>query len=61
MKLPYVSVANLRAETMLPYASEFGFTPASRSKIHAPQDSDDEPDLFGNRLLPATFTETLCC
>lgn len=32
---PYVSVANRQAEIMLRIASEFGFTPASRSRISA--------------------------
>lgn len=32
---PYVSIANRQAEIMLRIASEFGFTPASRSRISA--------------------------
>lgn len=33
---PYLSIANRQAELMLRVASEFGFTPASRSRISAP-------------------------
>ncbi len=33
MQSPYVSVANRQAEIMMRIASEFGFTPASRSRI----------------------------
>ena len=46
---PYVSVANRQAEIMMRIASEFGFTPASRSRISVPQQSDlplfDLPDV----------------
>jgi P27 family predicted phage terminase small subunit len=41
---PYVSIANRQAEIMMRYASEFGFTPASRSRISTPVDR--EPTLF---------------
>lgn len=41
---PYVSIANRQAEIMMRYASEFGFTPASRSRISMP--AHDEPGLF---------------
>jgi P27 family predicted phage terminase small subunit len=41
---PYVSVANRQAEIMMRIASEFGFTPASRSRISTPP--DHEPNLF---------------
>jgi P27 family predicted phage terminase small subunit len=41
---PYVSIANRQAEIMMRIASEFGFTPASRSRISTP--SADERDLF---------------
>jgi P27 family predicted phage terminase small subunit len=41
---PYVSIANRQAEIMMRYASEFGFTPASRSRISRP--ADHESDLF---------------
>lgn len=40
---PYVSIANRQAEIMLRIAGEFGFTPASRSRIAPPP---PEPDLF---------------
>ena len=43
---PYVSIANRQAEIMMRIASEFGFTPASRSRISAPP--RQEPDLFSN-------------
>ena len=41
---PYVSVANRQAEIMMRIASEFGFTPASRSRIST--HSNMEPTLF---------------
>ena len=41
---PYVSIANRQAEIMMRIASEFGFTPASRSRIATP--SVAEPNLF---------------
>ena len=41
---PYVSVANRQAEIMMRIASEFGFTPASRSRIST--HSKTEPTLF---------------
>lgn len=33
---PYLAIANRQAEFMMRVASEFGFTPASRSRISAP-------------------------
>lgn len=33
---PYLAIANRQAEIMLRVAAEFGFTPASRSRISAP-------------------------
>jgi P27 family predicted phage terminase small subunit len=41
---PYVAIANRQAEIMMRIASEFGFTPASRSRIATP--SPTEPTLF---------------
>ncbi len=41
---PYVAIANRQTEIMMRIASEFGFTPASRSRISAP--SQAEPTLF---------------
>jgi P27 family predicted phage terminase small subunit len=41
---PYVAIANRQAEIMMRIASEFGFTPASRSRISTP--SVTEPTLF---------------
>lgn len=43
---PYVSIANRQAEIMMRYASEFGFTPASRGRITAPK--ENEADLFSS-------------
>src|SRR3954471_5752093 len=37
---PYVSIANRQAEIMMRIASEFGFTPASRSRISTPAPND---------------------
>ena len=39
-----VLIANRQAEIMMRIASEFGFTPASRSRISAPVER--EPGLF---------------
>jgi P27 family predicted phage terminase small subunit len=41
---PYLSIANRQAELMMRIASEFGFTPASRSRITAPP--PDQLPLF---------------
>ena len=41
---PYLAIANRQAEIMMRIASEFGFTPASRSRIATP--SLTEPSLF---------------
>ena len=41
---PYISIANRQAEIMMRIASEFGFTPASRSRIAIPREV--EPTLF---------------
>lgn len=46
---PYLSIANRQAEIMMRIAAEFGFTPASRSRISAPNAT--EPDLFDS--IPA--------
>jgi P27 family predicted phage terminase small subunit len=43
---PYVSIANRQTEIMMRIASEFGLTPASRSRISAPQ--PPERDLFSS-------------
>jgi P27 family predicted phage terminase small subunit len=43
---PYVAIANRQTEIMMRIASEFGFTPASRSRISAP--SQPETDLFSH-------------
>jgi P27 family predicted phage terminase small subunit len=41
---PYLAIANRQAELMMRIASEFGFTPASRSRIAAPP--PDQLPLF---------------
>jgi phage terminase small subunit len=41
---PYLAIANRQAEIMMRIASEFGFTPVSRSRISAPD--PQEPTLF---------------
>ena len=43
---PYVSIANRQAEIMMRIASEFGFTPASRSRISAPAPDRAQATLF---------------
>ena len=43
---PYLAVANRQAEIMMRIASEFGFTPASRSRISVPL--PDQLPLFGS-------------
>jgi len=43
---PYVSIANRQAEIMMRIASEFGFTPASRSRISAPAEDWPQASLF---------------
>jgi len=49
MQSPYVSIANRQAEIMMRIASEFGFTPASRSRISTPSpESATFFDLFGS-------------
>ena len=48
---PYLAIANRQTEIMMRIASEFGFTPASRSRIRAPQET--APSLFD---LPALST-----
>jgi hypothetical protein len=40
---PYVSIANRQAEIMMRIASEFSFTPASRSQISAPAEAGQLP------------------
>lgn len=44
MQSPYIAMANRQAEIMMRIASEFGFTPASRSRICAPP--KDQLPLF---------------
>ena len=47
---PYVAVANRQAEIMMRIASEFGFTPASRSRIATPPVA--ERGLFDTTIDP---------
>jgi phage terminase small subunit len=49
---PYVSIANRQAEIMMRIASEFGFTPASRSRIATPP--PNERTLFDIVEHPAS-------
>lgn len=50
LQSPYVSIANRQAEIMMRIASEFGFTPASRSRISAPEPRESATlDLFNPR------------
>jgi P27 family predicted phage terminase small subunit len=44
MQSSYVAIANKQAKIMMRIASEFGFTPASRSRISIP--AEREPTLF---------------
>lgn len=44
MQSPYIAIQNRQAELMMRIASEFGFTPASRSRIRSPKIK--EPSLF---------------
>jgi P27 family predicted phage terminase small subunit len=37
---PYVAIANRQTEIMMRIASEFGFTPASRSRISTPAEAE---------------------
>ena len=41
---PYLAIANRQSEIMMRIASEFGLTPASRSRIAAP--AERRPSLF---------------
>ena len=43
MQNPYLSIANRAMEQMLKLSQEFGFTPASRSKIHIGTAKKDKP------------------
>lgn len=47
---PYVAVANRQAEIMIRIAAEFGFTPASRSRIAMP--TETERTLFDFEEAP---------
>ena len=49
---PYVSIANRQAEIMMRIASEFGFTPASRSRITPPLRADKHCLMLSIRMKP---------
>jgi P27 family predicted phage terminase small subunit len=51
---PYVSIANRQTEIMMRIASEFGFTPASRSRISTPP-KNEPPSLFDLMGDPSRF------
>ena len=51
MQSPYIPLANRQAEIMMRIASEFGFTPASRSRIRA--EPKGEQDLFSHAARDA--------
>lgn len=51
---PYISISNRQAEIMMRIASEFGFTPASRSRIATPATTPDEPTLFDRMDNPTS-------
>jgi P27 family predicted phage terminase small subunit len=51
---PYLAIANRQAEIMMRIASEFGFTPASRSRIATPSASPPPFDLFNPEPPRAT-------
>jgi phage terminase small subunit len=56
---PYLAIANRPSEIMMRIASEFGLTPASRSRISAPQPPTEsllERRLSKNRRLWRNFT-----
>lgn len=53
---PYVSIANRQAGIMMHIASEFGFTPASRSRIST-RPSANEPNLFDFFSQPEKSSE----
>ena len=40
LQSPYISIVNRQAEIMMRLASEFGFTPASRSRISVPVNAE---------------------
>jgi P27 family predicted phage terminase small subunit len=52
---PYLAIANRQAEIMMRIASEFGFTPASRSRISAP--TANGPSLFDLMEAPSDTAE----
>jgi P27 family predicted phage terminase small subunit len=52
---PYVSIANRQVEMMIRIAAEFGFTPASRSRL--PTSSKSDPWLDIPRLEDFDFKQ----
>jgi phage terminase small subunit len=54
---PYVAIANRQAEIMMRIASEFGFTPASRSRIATPSKPEPLFDVLDEVTVgPASAT-----
>jgi len=49
---PYIAIANRQAEIMIRIASEFGFTPASRSRISTKQSEDQALFQFLEGPIP---------
>jgi len=47
---PYLAVANKAMEQMKGYLIEFGMTPSSRARVHAPNESNADPfeEMFSN-------------
>jgi len=62
MPNPYVSIANQALDHMRKFATEFGMTPSSRSRIRAGEehDGDDRRAKFFERTLSAGPSNRLC-
>lgn len=53
---PWLSIANKAMEQMKAFGSEFGLTPASRTRIHvpdAPKEVDPADEFFGDGVAAA--------
>lgn len=57
MPNPYVSIANTSLTLMHKFASEFGFTPSSRSRLSIPGKPQQNTDAF-TRFMSATDEST---
>ena len=53
MQSPYLPIVNKQAQIMLKAGAELGFTPTSRSRIHAPQQPDKENPFMRHGRRPA--------